>query len=95
MAEGDLRPSQQSSSVPRDYTYKHPGFFTTPDLDEAHKASKKDLEGISDKTHEKFQLPPGETTLFMQDDEGTTFKVRFHVPDEEDPVEITGEFTRL
>ncbi|WP_437854959.1 hypothetical protein [Sorangium sp. So ce363] len=95
VAKGDLRPSDQSSEAPRAYTYEKPGFFTSPDLDEASKVSKTELEGISDKTHEKYRLPPGETTLFMQDDEGTTFKVRFQVPDDEDPVEITAEVTRL
>ncbi|WP_438040641.1 hypothetical protein [Sorangium sp. So ce128] len=95
VAEGDLRPSDRNSNVPRAYTYESPGFFTSPDLSEASKVSRKELDGISDKTHEKYRLPPGETTLFMQDDEGTTFKVRFQVPDEEDPVEITAEVTRL
>ncbi|WP_437297775.1 hypothetical protein [Sorangium sp. So ce426] len=95
VAESDLRPSDQSPTVPRDYTYGNPGFFTSPELDEKSKVSTKDIDGVGDKMHEKFWLPPGETVLFMQDDEAAIFKVRFHVPDEEDPVEIIAEVVRL
>jgi hypothetical protein len=95
VSEDDLRPSDRSSEAPREYTYEKPGFFTSPDLSEASKISTKELDGVDDTTHEKFLLPPGETTLFMQDDEATTYEVRFHVPDDEDPVEITAEVTRL
>ncbi|WP_437646600.1 hypothetical protein [Sorangium sp. So ce362] len=95
VAEGDLRPSDQSSEAPRAYTYERPGFFTSPDLDEASKVSKKELEGLADTAHEKYRLPPGETTLYMQDDEGAVHEVRFHVPDSDDPVEITADVERL
>ncbi len=95
VAEGDLRPSAQSSEAPRAYTYERPGFFTSPDLDEASKVSKKELEGLADTAHEKYRLPPGETTLYTQDDEGAVYEVRFHVPDSDDPVEITADVERL
>ncbi|WP_437831356.1 hypothetical protein [Sorangium sp. So ce1153] len=95
VSEDDLRPSDQSSEAPRDYTYKKPGFFTSPDLDEASKVSKKELEGVADTAHEKYRLPPGDTTLYMQDDEGAVYEVRFHVPDGDDPVEITADVERL
>ncbi|WP_437966783.1 hypothetical protein WMF04_45665 [Sorangium sp. So ce260] len=95
VAEDDLRPSDQSSETPRAYTYERPGFFTSPNLDEASKVSKKELEGLDDTAHEKYRLPPGETTLYMQDDEGAVYEVRFHVPDSDDPVEITADVERL
>ncbi|MGK3984598.1 hypothetical protein WME99_16255 [Sorangium sp. So ce136] len=95
VAEDDLRPSDQGSEAPRDYAYDKPGFFTSPDLDEASKVSKKELDGLADTTHEKFQLPPGDTTLYMQDDEAAVYEVRFHVPDTSDPVEITADVKRL
>ncbi|XXX75830.1 hypothetical protein WMF30_50090 [Sorangium sp. So ce134] len=95
VAEDDLRPSDQSSEAPRDYTYDSPGFFTSPDLDEASKVSKKELEGVADTAHEKYRLPPGDTTLYMQDDEGAVYEVRFHVPQGDDPVEITADVERL
>ncbi|WP_437907046.1 hypothetical protein WME95_03805 [Sorangium sp. So ce327] len=96
VAESDLRPSDQSPTVPRDYTYRNPGFYRSPDLGEGNKVSAKEIDGVDDKIHEKFRLPPGETTtLFMQDDEAAIFEVHFHVPDEEDPVEIIAEVVRL
>ncbi|XXY54585.1 hypothetical protein WME91_25980 [Sorangium sp. So ce269] len=95
VAEDDLRPSDQGSDAPRDYAYDKPGFFTSPDLDEASKVSKKELDGLADTTHEKFQLPPGDTTLYMQDDEAAVYEVHFHVPDTSDPVEITADVKRL
>ncbi|WP_437316057.1 hypothetical protein [Sorangium sp. So ce385] len=95
VAEDDLRPSDQSSEAPRDYTYEKPGFFTSPELDEASKVSKKELEGAVDTAHEKYRLPPGDTTLYMQDDEGAVYEVRFHVPDGDDPVQITADVEKL
>ncbi|WP_437952310.1 hypothetical protein WME98_17305 [Sorangium sp. So ce296] len=95
VAEDDLRPSDQSSDAPRAYTYEKPGFFTSRDLDEASKVSKKELEGVVDTAHEKYRLPPGDTTLYMQDDEGAVYEVRFHVPDGDDPVEITADVEKL
>ncbi|WP_437633312.1 hypothetical protein [Sorangium sp. So ce854] len=95
VAEGDLRPSDQSAGAPRAYTYERPGFFTSPDLDEGSKVSKKELDGLADTAHEKYRLPPGETTLYMQDDEAAVYEVRFHVPDSSDPVEITADVKRL
>lgn len=95
VAEDDLRPPDQGADAPRAYTYERPGFFTSPDLDEGSKVSKKDLDGLADTTHEKYRLPPGETTLYMQDDEAAVYEVRFHVPDTNDPVEITADVKRL
>ncbi|WP_437657018.1 hypothetical protein [Sorangium sp. So ce1182] len=95
VAEGDLRPSDQGSEAPRGYAYDKPGFFTSADLDEASKVSNKELDGLADTTHEKYKLPPGETTLYMQDDEDAVYEVRFHVPDTSDPVEITADVKRL
>ncbi|WP_437334261.1 hypothetical protein [Sorangium sp. So ce394] len=95
VAEDDLRPSDQSSDAPRAYTYEKPGFFTSRDLDEASKVSKKELEGVADTAHEKYRLPPGDTTLYMQDDEGAVYEVRFHVPDGDDPVQITADVEKL
>ncbi|WP_437975568.1 hypothetical protein WMF11_47960 [Sorangium sp. So ce295] len=95
VAEDDLRPSDQSSEAPRAYTYESPGFFTSPDLSEASKVSSKDLDGLDDTTHEKYRLPPGETTLYMQDDEGAVYEVRFYVPESDDPVEITADVEKL
>ncbi|WP_438016490.1 hypothetical protein WMF18_37630 [Sorangium sp. So ce315] len=95
VAEGDLRPSDQGADAPRAYTYERPGFFTSPDLDEGSKVSKKELDGLADTAHEKYRLPTGETTLYMQDDEAAVYEVRFHVPDTSDPVEITADVKRL
>ncbi|WP_437983107.1 hypothetical protein [Sorangium sp. So ce117] len=95
VAEDDLRPSDQSSEAPRAYTYESPGFFTSPDLSEASKVSTKELDGVDDTTHEKYRLPPGETTLYMQDDEGAVYEVRFYVPESDDPVEITADVEKL
>jgi hypothetical protein len=53
------------------------------------------LPGVADTTHEKYGRPTGETTLYMQDDEGDIYEVRFTVPDNGDPVEIVARPTRL
>ncbi|MGK4001181.1 hypothetical protein WMF31_01050 [Sorangium sp. So ce1036] len=95
VAEEDLRPSDEGGEAPRAYAYEKPGFFTSPDLDEASKVSTKEVDGLADTTHEKYRLPPGETTLYMQDDEAAVYEVRFHVPDSSDPVEITADVKRL
>lgn len=95
VAEDDLRPSDGDPDAPRAYTYDKPGFFTSPDLTEESKVSSKEIDGVADTTHEKFRLPPGETTLYMKDDEADVYEVRFFVPEQDDPVEITVDVKRL
>lgn len=91
----DLRPDDQGSDMPRAYGYAKPGFFKTPDLAEESKVSSKVVDGSPDTTHEKYKLSPGASTLYMQDDEGASYEVRFHVPENGDPVEITADVKRL
>ncbi len=38
--------------------------------------------------HEKLALPTGDTTVYMQDDAGDTYALRFYVPPGGDPTEI-------
>lgn len=70
------------------YVYPKPGFFTCPEVQPDCKASSTTLDGAGDDTHEKFELPPGETVLYLQDDAGALFRARFIVP-EGDAKEIT------
>jgi hypothetical protein len=93
VAESDLRADPDDPGTMKPYTYARPGFFMDPDLSE--KVSKTDIPGIDDTEHEKYQLPPGETILYMQDDEDVVYEVRFFVPESGDPQEIVAQVSRL
>jgi hypothetical protein len=71
-------PANPASLLP--YRYKRPGFFAAPDLSEASRVSSKTLDGVDETDHEKFRLPAGTTTLYLQDDEDRVYEVVFHVP---------------
>ncbi|AKT36149.1 hypothetical protein [Chondromyces crocatus] len=90
VAESDLRPDDGNANTPRPYTYERPGFFREADLNEGSRVSSKTVDGVADTTHEKFLLPQGETVLYMQDDEGKRYEVRFFVP-EAGSLEITAD----
>ncbi|HSN97302.1 MAG TPA: hypothetical protein VLS89_03355 [Candidatus Nanopelagicales bacterium] len=94
VAEDDLRPDPQNPDAPRPYTYDRPGFFTAPDLSEGSRVSSKVVTGVDDTEHEKYRLPTGETVLYMQDDQGARYEVRFYVP-EGGTEEITAVVERL
>jgi hypothetical protein len=94
-AATDLRPDPANPNQPRAYTYARPGFFTSPDLSDASKVSATVIAGVDDTTHEKYRLPTGETVLYMQDDEGATYQVRFYVPDGAAPTEIMASVKKL
>lgn len=76
------------------YAYENPGFFSDAAL--TTKVSKaindvdpKDPKGEPLETqHEQYQLPTGETVLYIQDDEKKTYRLRFFVPKSSDPTEI-------
>ncbi|HEY0136112.1 MAG TPA: hypothetical protein VGB85_18625 [Nannocystis sp.] len=75
-----------ADGTPADH-YKNPGFFSCPEVDAGCKVSQLELGGAGDSTHEKFKLPAGDTTLYLQDDEGKVYRATFEVP-EGDAVEI-------
>lgn len=79
------RPSDSMGGL-EPYAYKQPGFFADAALTE--KVSSKQVDGVSEADHEKFKLPEGETTLYMQDDEDKVYRLRFYVPPGGDPREI-------
>jgi hypothetical protein len=91
----DERPDPSQPDAPRPYTYDKPGFFTSPDLSEGSKVSAKDIDNVDDTTHEKYRLPAGDTTLYMQDDDHAVYEVHFFVPEGDDPVEIVANVKRL
>lgn len=93
-APTDLRPDPANPEMPKPYTYEKPGFFTSPDLDAGSKVSTTIIDGVADTTHEKYRLPVGETTLYMQDDEGDIYAVRFYAP-AVDSFEIVAQPTKL
>lgn len=94
VAESDRRPEERDREVPRPYAYENPGFFNSPHLSEESKVSSKIIPLAEDITHEKFCPSPGDTTLFMQDDENVTFEVRLHVGSQK-PLELTADVKRL
>ncbi|EYF06278.1 hypothetical protein [Chondromyces apiculatus] len=94
VAESDLRPDPSNPDAPRAYTYERPGFFKDVDLGEEGRLSAKNIDGVEDTEHEKLLLPQGETVLYMQDDEGARYEVRFFVP-EAGSLEITADVHRV
>jgi hypothetical protein len=93
VAESDLRPDDQRSTTPRPYGYTKPGFFSDPGLTTI--VSSKTVEGVADTSHEKYKLPRGPSTLYMQGDGGAVYRVDFYVPEDGDPIEISAEVTKL
>ena len=86
VAPTDLRPAKDDPTAISGYGYANPGFFADAGL--TQKLSSLAHSGSDDSEHEKLQLTVGKTTLFMQDDEGVTYKLEFLVPDGADPTEI-------
>lgn len=86
VAPTDLRPAKDDPTSISGYGYASPGFFADAGL--TQKLSSTTVDGSDDGEHEKLQLSVGATTLFMQDDEGVTYKLEFLVPEGADPTEI-------
>lgn len=93
VAPDDKRPVEGDPSQLAAYDYAKPGFFSDAAL--TTKVSATAIDGVDDVTHEKFLLPEGETTLFMQDDAGDAYQLRFTVPPGADPVEIVVRVTKI
>ncbi len=81
-----VTPEDLPDGTPADH-YKNPGFFSCPEVDAGCKVSTLELEGAGDSTHEKVKLPAGDSTFYLQDDEGKVYRASFEVP-ATDPVEI-------
>lgn len=79
-------PADLKDGTPEGF-YPNPGFFDCPEASPACKVSTLELAGAGDTSHEKLQLAAGETTLYMQDNTGTTYRAVFTVPNG-DPAEI-------
>jgi hypothetical protein len=86
VAESDLRPDPSDPEQLATYSYAKPGFFADAAL--TTKLSSTTLDGVPEADHEKLALPTGETTVYMQDDAGDTYALRFYVPPGNDPTEI-------
>lgn len=86
VAETDLRPDPSNPEQLAAYTYAKPGFFADAAL--TTKLSSTTLDGVPEADHEKLALPTGDTTVYMQDDAGDTYALRFYVPPGGDPTEI-------
>lgn len=93
VAESDKRPDENDPSQLAAYGYAKPGFFTDAAL--TTKASATEVPGVADTEHEKLLLPEGVTELYMQDDAGDTYHLRFTVPPGADPVEIVVRVTKV
>ncbi len=70
------------------YNYSTVGFFDCPELSASCKVSTLEIDGVGDDNHEKLHLAEGETLLYLADDAGSTYRVRFMVPSL-DAAEIT------
>lgn len=84
----DPRPDTTGDAL-APYTYKNPGFFADAELTTKLSSTKLDgVDGITETDHEKLLLSPGETVLYIQDDEDKLHRLRFYVPEGGDPTEI-------
>ncbi|NVB40618.1 hypothetical protein G6O69_22450 [Pseudenhygromyxa sp. WMMC2535] len=68
------------------YGWEAPGFYADAGLSE--KLSRASLDGVGDTSHEKLAITAGETTVYLADDSGETYRLRIIAP-EGDPTEIT------
>lgn len=93
VGEDDRRPDADDPSQLAAYAYAKPGFFADPALTD--KLSSLTIDGIPDEKHEKYRLPEGESTLYIQDDAGDTYELRFTVPSGAEPLEIVVRVTKL
>ena len=59
------------------YDYASPGFFADAEL--TQKLSSKDAGSSGDAEHEKLKLAAGETTVYVKDETGALFRLRFVV----------------
>lgn len=83
----DPRPDDSGEALlGYDYDPAKIGFFADAALTD--KRSSLQIDGVPEAAHEKLQLAPGETTLYMQDDEQKVYRLRFFVPTASDPTEI-------
>lgn len=93
VGEDDKRPDPDAPGQLAAYAYQKPGFFADPALTD--KLSAVTIDGVADTTHEKYRLPEGASTLYMQDDLGDTYELRFTVPAGADPVEIVVRVAKI
>lgn len=86
----DKRPSAGDPDQLGEYLYQKPGFFADAAL--TQKLSNTTIPGVADTEHEKLKLPGGGTTLYMQDEDGDTYRLDFTV---NDPLEVVVRVTRM
>jgi hypothetical protein len=75
----DLRPGPDGVT-PKPYAYAHRGFFSDPALGDASRVSTTTIAGVADTEHEKLALSEGETVVYVEDDDGLTYRLRFYLP---------------
>lgn len=63
------------------YNWAKPGFFSSAYLGEDSRLSATSVAGIADTDHEKWAPSAGESTAFVQDDEGSVYRLTFDTPE--------------
>lgn len=76
IAPSDKRPHPDNPDQLASYDYANPGFFADAAL--TQKLSSTQIDGLADTDHEKFLLTD-DATLYMQDDDGVTYRLQFFV----------------
>jgi hypothetical protein len=79
--ETDLRPDPSDANKMYAPVYQTPGFFSCPELSASCKVSTTTLGGVEDTTHEKLELAPGRTTVYVRDDQGDDYEVDIIMPE--------------
>jgi hypothetical protein len=68
------------------YKYASPGFFADPEL--TQKLSTKAAGTSGDSVHEKLRLSAGETTVYVKDEAGHTYRLRLVVGDDSTEISV-------
>ncbi len=95
VAESDLRPDENNPDTLAAYTYTKPGFFSCAEMTDGCKVSSTEIMDVADTSHEKYLLPEGESTLYVEDDTGKAYEVGFYVPSGPNPTEIIATVSAL
>lgn len=70
----------------------NPGFFSDPEL--TSRVSSTNVTGVTDTSHQKWVVEEGQSELYMQDAEGTVWRLRLDVPPLQQSDEISVRIAR-
>jgi hypothetical protein len=67
--------SEQTPRPSGTYGYGNPGFFSDESFSAESRVSTSSLPGVDDTSHQKWRVSDEPTTLFVQDEDGNTWRL--------------------